>query len=136
VGVKFPRATHLPLYRQESIYWTRQKVWLPRQNLCDWMGLAAQWLKPVYEELRKEVLRGGYVQIDETPVRYLAPGTGKSSKATSGPAPNPRATSFSAGKPAAPPAAWKTSFPPTSTGKSNAMATKPTSAWPARARGK
>ena len=23
---------HLPLYRQESIYWTRHQVWLPRQR--------------------------------------------------------------------------------------------------------
>jgi transposase len=69
---------HLPLYRQESIYWSRHKVWLSRQNLSDWVDLAAQWLKPVCEEIRKDVLLGGYVQIDETPVRYLAPGTGKS----------------------------------------------------------
>jgi transposase len=69
---------HLPLYRQESIYWSRHKVWLPRQSLCDWVNLAAQWLNPVREEIRKDILLGGYVQIDETPVRYLAPGTGKS----------------------------------------------------------
>ncbi len=29
---------HLPLYRQEQIYWTRHRVWLPRQNLAHWMG--------------------------------------------------------------------------------------------------
>src|SRR5271156_1069561 len=27
-------AHHLPLYRQEQIYWTAHRVWLPRQNLA------------------------------------------------------------------------------------------------------
>ena len=68
---------HLPPYRQEQIYWTRHRVWLPRQNLARWMGLAADWLKPIYQEIRTGVLAGGYVQVDETPIRYLAPGHGQ-----------------------------------------------------------
>lgn len=68
---------HLPLYRQEQIYWTRHRVWLPRQNLAHWMGMVADWLKPIYEHIRTGVMAGGYVQVDETPVRYLAPGNGK-----------------------------------------------------------
>jgi transposase len=68
---------HLPLYRQESIYWTRHQVWLPRQTMAEWVGLAADWLKPIYENIRAEVLGQGYVQIDETPIRYLSPGHGR-----------------------------------------------------------
>ena len=68
---------HLPLYRQESIYWTRHQVWLPRQTMAEWMGLAADWLKPIYRQIRSEVFEDGYVQIDETPIRYLAPGHGR-----------------------------------------------------------
>ena len=68
---------HLPLYRQESIYWSRHEVWLPRQTMAEWVGLAAEWLKPIYRQIREEVLKGGYVQIDETPIRYLEPGHGK-----------------------------------------------------------
>ena len=68
---------HLPLYRQEQIYWTRHRVWLPRQNLARWMGLTADWLKPIYQCIRTGVMAGGYVQVDETPVRYLEPGHGK-----------------------------------------------------------
>ena len=68
---------HLPLYRQESIYWTRHRVWLPRQTLAEWVELAAEWLQPIYEHIRRDVLGQGYVQVDETPVRYLAPGHGK-----------------------------------------------------------
>jgi transposase len=70
-------ADHLPLYRQESIYWSRHGVWLPRQSLARWVGLAAEWLKPIYEAIRTGVMGGGYVQIDETPVKYLEPGHGQ-----------------------------------------------------------
>jgi hypothetical protein len=45
--------------------------------MADWMGLGADWLKPIYEEIRRDVVDGNYVQMDETPVRYLAPGHGK-----------------------------------------------------------
>ena len=68
---------HLPLYRQEAIYWTRHQVWLPRQTMAEWVGLAAEWLKPIYEVIRQGVFARGYVQVDETPIRYLAPGNGK-----------------------------------------------------------
>jgi len=68
---------HLPLYRQESIFRQRHQVALPRASLARWMGLAADWLRPIYESIRTGVMEGGYVQLDETPVRYLDPGGGK-----------------------------------------------------------
>jgi len=68
---------HLPLYRQEAIYWSRHEVWLPRQTMAEWVGLAAEWLQPIYRQIREDALEGGYVQIDETPIRYLEPGNGK-----------------------------------------------------------
>jgi transposase len=68
---------HLPLYRQEQIYRTRHGVELPRQSMARWVGLAADWLRPIYETMRTGVLAGGYVQVDETPIRYLDPGHGK-----------------------------------------------------------
>ena len=67
---------HLPLYRQEHIYARRYQVHLPRQTLARWVALAADWLKPLYERIRTGVLAGGYVQVDETPIEYLAPGNG------------------------------------------------------------
>jgi transposase len=41
------------------------------------MTLAAWWLRPLYEHIKTTVLDGGYVQIDETPIKYLAPGNGE-----------------------------------------------------------
>jgi transposase len=67
---------HLPLYRQEQIFLRRHQVHLPRQTLARWVALAADWLKPIYEQIRTGVMAGGYVQVDETPVNYLEPGLG------------------------------------------------------------
>lgn len=68
---------HLPLYRQEFIFESRYGVSLSRQNMANWMWLTADWLRPIYEEIRTGVMGGGYVQIDETPIRYLEPGHGQ-----------------------------------------------------------
>ena len=68
---------HLPLYRQESIFQNRHGVSLPRQSMARWVGLCADWLRPVYDAIGKEVLSAGYVQVDETPVSYLSPGHGQ-----------------------------------------------------------
>ena len=38
---------HLPLYRQEAIFGNRHGVHLPRQSMARWMGLAADWLRPI-----------------------------------------------------------------------------------------
>lgn len=68
---------HLPLYRQEQIYAQRHQVPLPRQTLARWVALAADWLQPIYEQIRTGVMAGGYVQVDETPIDYLEPGHGR-----------------------------------------------------------
>jgi transposase len=68
---------HLPLYRQEQIYWNRHRVKLSRQTMATWMGMAADCLEPIYKRIRTGVMAGGYVQIDETPIEYLCPGHGQ-----------------------------------------------------------
>ena len=68
---------HLPLYRQEQIYATRHAVAIPRQSMARWLGLAADWLRPIYEHIHTGVMAGGYVQVDETPIECLSPGNGQ-----------------------------------------------------------
>ena len=68
---------HLPLYRQERIFRSRHGVELPRQTLARWVELAADWLRPIYDQIRTGVLAGGYLQVDETPMEYLDPGRGR-----------------------------------------------------------
>jgi transposase len=68
---------HLPFYRQEQIFKTRYGVHLPRQNMVRWMEMIADRLEPIYNILSDQVLGGDYIQMDETPIRYLDPGKGK-----------------------------------------------------------
>jgi hypothetical protein len=71
---------HLPLYRQEGIYRQRHGVELPRQTLCRWVELAAEWCGPIYEQIKVDQQSSSYLQIDETPIRYLEPGRGKAAQ--------------------------------------------------------
>jgi transposase len=63
---------HLPLYRQQQQF-ERLGVNFPRQTLCDWVEKGAQWLQPIVREMKRELLAGDYLQVDETPVRVMDP---------------------------------------------------------------
>lgn len=64
---------HLPLYRQEQIFKQRFGVEISRKTMGGWMFLAAQWLSLIYEKLRDEIRASGYIQADETYIRYQDP---------------------------------------------------------------
>jgi len=64
---------HLPFYRIEQMY-ERLGVPISRQTMCNWSAMSAGASGLVREALRKEVFEDGYVQIDETPVKYQDPG--------------------------------------------------------------
>lgn len=63
---------HLPLYRQEKMF-ARWGAPLSRQNLCDWTGAATALLEPLVKRMKQELLAGGYVVADETPIRCNDP---------------------------------------------------------------
>lgn len=63
---------HLPLYRQQQQF-ARLGVNFPRQTLGDWVERGAQWLQPIVREMKRELLAGDYLQVDETPVRVMDP---------------------------------------------------------------
>jgi hypothetical protein len=46
---------------------------LPRQSMVEWIRLVADWLTPIYQKMRLLLLAGGYVQVDETPVKCHDP---------------------------------------------------------------
>jgi transposase len=68
-------ADHLPLYRQERIF-SRQGVELPRQTTCDWMGVCAGLLEPIWKAMYRRILQSLVIQTDDTPVRVRNPITG------------------------------------------------------------
>lgn len=71
---------HLPYYRMEQIN-ARSGVHTPRSTLASWSGAGGASLLPLYETHRAFVLSARVLHADETPVRMLAPGTGKTAKA-------------------------------------------------------
>ena len=71
---------HLPYYRQEQIN-ARTGVHTPRSTLASWSGAGGASLMPLYEAHRDFVLSAKVLHADETPVRMLDPGAGKTAKA-------------------------------------------------------
>lgn len=68
---------HLPFYRQQTIFDRRHGVTLDRSTLCRWTDIAADALEPLYKLIHTGLLESGYLQADETPVKYLDPGNGR-----------------------------------------------------------
>ncbi|HEV8494440.1 MAG TPA: IS66 family transposase [Candidatus Angelobacter sp.] len=64
---------HLPLYRQERIYRERYGVELSRKTMGEWVERVAFWLQSIWRVMKEELVGGGYLQVDETPIRYLDP---------------------------------------------------------------
>lgn len=59
---------HLPLYRiSEGL--TRCQIQISRKLLSKWVILCGKALLPLYEEMKKEVLKGKSLFIDETPIK-------------------------------------------------------------------
>jgi len=73
-------ADHLPLYRQSEIL-SREGVLISRQILCQWVIRAGLALKPLAEAMTLKILESGNVFTDETPIKMLAPGKGKTQTA-------------------------------------------------------
>ena len=63
---------HLPYYRIEQMY-ARQGVPLSRQTLSGWSGMCANACGLIIEAIKRDVFADGYVQVDETPVKYQDP---------------------------------------------------------------
>ena len=71
---------HIPLYRQSQIF-GRDGIDLNRSTLASWVGQAAWLLKPLAELIGRHVLAGQAIFADDTPVKMLAPGNGKTKTA-------------------------------------------------------
>jgi transposase len=59
---------HLPLYRQSVMLERETGLEISRATLDGWVMSVGQLLIPLVDVMRTELLRGGYIQADETPV--------------------------------------------------------------------
>jgi transposase len=73
-------ADHLPLYRLEQIA-ARQGVTLARSTLAEWVGKTGVALQPLADRLAALLRSRPILHADETPVRQLDPGSGKTLRA-------------------------------------------------------
>ena len=71
---------HLPLYRIEQIA-ARQGVPLARSTLAQWIGRIGVALQPLADRLAELLRQRACLHADETPVRQLDPGSGKTRQA-------------------------------------------------------
>jgi transposase len=67
---------HQPLYRQSGIF-ARDGVELDRSTLAGWVDKGDELIDPLVEAVRRYVLANHKIHGDDTPVKVLAPGTGK-----------------------------------------------------------
>jgi len=70
---------HLPHYRLEEMM-RSAGIELSRQTLSSGCVKAAEALRPLYELIRQEIIKRGIIFADETPVKMLDPGAGKTKK--------------------------------------------------------
>ncbi len=69
-------ANHLPLYRQSQIY-EREDIKLSRTTMASWVGQCSKLLEPLINELKNNIFSSNQIHGDDTPVKVLAPGLGK-----------------------------------------------------------
>lgn len=67
---------HSPLYRQSAIY-ARSGVELDRSTLAGWVDKGDQLIAPLVRALSRHVLAASKIHGDDTPVKVLDPGAGK-----------------------------------------------------------
>ncbi|MEM7385072.1 MAG: transposase, partial [Verrucomicrobiota bacterium] len=68
---------HQTLYRLEERYWQMGQVWVSRSTMCGWLAGCAEALEFLCREMKVRVLESGYIGMDDTSVKMLVPGEGK-----------------------------------------------------------
>ena len=69
---------HSPFYREQWKLKAAHGIELTRNLMCSWHDHLADTLRPLYQILSAKFRESDYLKIDETPVRCLEPGNGKS----------------------------------------------------------
>jgi transposase len=72
---------HLPYYRQSEIYERDENVELSRSTMASWGGQCARLLNIIVDEIKKEIFSSSHIHGDDTTLKVLAPGNGKTKTA-------------------------------------------------------
>jgi transposase len=66
----------LPLYRLSKMF-AREGIEIERMVMADWLGHLAWWIEPIVERIAAHVLGSPVIHADDTPIKVLAPGRGR-----------------------------------------------------------
>jgi transposase len=61
-----------PLYQVQQEL-ARADLEITRTTLADWVAIGTGALEPLFAQIRKDLVGGDYLQVDETPVRVMDP---------------------------------------------------------------
>lgn len=64
---------HMPLYRMATMLRRQHGVEIARNTIAGWVEQACELLRPVYRFMQERLRKRSYLQVDETPTRYLDP---------------------------------------------------------------
>ena len=70
---------HMPFYRQIQ-HFKNMGVVLSSSTIGDWFASASELLKPIYDQLRKNILATDYLQVDESTMQVIDDDKGKTKK--------------------------------------------------------
>ncbi len=68
---------HNPLYRQAQTLKRRYGIELSYKSMSGWMMSLGNWLQLIVRYMKEEICTSGYLQADETCIKYIEPGTGR-----------------------------------------------------------
>ncbi len=71
---------HIPLHRLMVMLRRQHGIEIPRNTMVSWVEQSAALLIAVYRAMQAKLRKKGYLQVDETPVRYLQQGARGQSK--------------------------------------------------------
>lgn len=68
---------HLPYYRQSEIYEREEDVIISRSTMAGWGGQCSRLLDLIVDEIKREIFNSSHIHGDDTILKVLAPGLGK-----------------------------------------------------------
>ncbi len=71
---------HQPFYRLEWRMRATHGIELRRDLMCSWHNHLAEIMRPLYERIAQLMRASKYLKVDETPIRCLDPGKGKTTQ--------------------------------------------------------
>lgn len=71
---------HQPFYRQEWRLRATHGIELRRDLMCSWHNHLAEMMRPLHQRISEQMRASNYLKVDETPIRCLDPGKGKTTQ--------------------------------------------------------